>query len=181
MMIPRPLLLPQPSSCYIPPLPCYTLPLLPSPSLHTPTNVHVYTWIRIAYLLTKTFITQDNRVLGIYFFLFLHKTYIVVTYNKPLHEPLMNTHPFMEKCEKTRGPWATTLTWVKCCKLIRSFTDHSLLARPVSRQWLKQFLRYLAYKVKMLKFSKGHKNNQFGPQGLDWQDLCRGPLNIAIY
>ena len=22
---------------------------------------------------------------------------------------------------------------------------------------------------------------QFGPQGLDWQDLCRGPLNIAIY
>ena len=20
---------------------------------------------------------------------------------------------------------------------------------------------------------------QFGPQGLDWQDLCRGPLNIA--
>ena len=22
---------------------------------------------------------------------------------------------------------------------------------------------------------------QFGPQGLDWQDLCRGPLNIARY
>ena len=22
---------------------------------------------------------------------------------------------------------------------------------------------------------------QFGPQGLDWQDLCRGPLNIATY
>ena len=21
---------------------------------------------------------------------------------------------------------------------------------------------------------------QFGPHGLDWQDLCRGPLNIAI-
>ena len=22
---------------------------------------------------------------------------------------------------------------------------------------------------------------QFGPQGLDWQDLCRGALNIATY
>ena len=22
---------------------------------------------------------------------------------------------------------------------------------------------------------------QFGPQGLDWQDLCRGPLSIATY
>ena len=22
---------------------------------------------------------------------------------------------------------------------------------------------------------------QFGHQGLDWQDLCRGPLNIATY
>ena len=25
----------------------------------------------------------------------------------------------------------------------------------------------------------GH--GQFGFQGLDWQDLCRGPLNIVIY
>ena len=25
----------------------------------------------------------------------------------------------------------------------------------------------------------GH--GQFGSQGLDWQDLCRGPLNIATY
>ena len=24
-------------------------------------------------------------------------------------------------------------------------------------------------------------NGQFGPQGLDWQDLCRGPLNIDIH
>ena len=24
-------------------------------------------------------------------------------------------------------------------------------------------------------------SGQFGPQGLDWQDLCRGPLNIATY
>ena len=24
-------------------------------------------------------------------------------------------------------------------------------------------------------------NGQFGPQGLDCQDLCRGPLNIATY
>ena len=23
--------------------------------------------------------------------------------------------------------------------------------------------------------------SQFGPQGLDWQDLCRGPLSIATY
>ena len=22
---------------------------------------------------------------------------------------------------------------------------------------------------------------QFGPKELDWQDLCRGPLNIATY
>ena len=25
----------------------------------------------------------------------------------------------------------------------------------------------------------GH--GQFGPRGLDWQDLCRGQLNIATY
>ena len=37
---------------------------------------------------------------------------------------------------------------------VRLFTHHSLLARQVSRQCLKQFLRYLAYKIKMLKFSK---------------------------
>ena len=61
----------------------------------------------------------------------------------------------------TRGPWATTLTWVNCCKWIRSFTQHSLLAHQVSRQWLEQFFRYLAYKVKMLKFSKGHKLKKF--------------------
>ena len=24
-------------------------------------------------------------------------------------------------------------------------------------------------------------NCQFGPKGLDWQDLCRRPLNIATY
>ena len=41
-------------------------------------------------------------------------------------------------------------------KLIRSFTHHSLSACQVSRQLLKQFLRYLADKVNMLKFSKGH-------------------------
>ena len=59
---------------------------------------------------------------------------------------------------RTRGPWPTMLTCINCCKLIRSFTHYSLLARQeVSKQWLKQFLRYLAYKVKMLKFSKGHK------------------------
>ena len=23
--------------------------------------------------------------------------------------------------------------------------------------------------------------DQFGPQGLDWQDLCRGPLNVTTY
>ena len=44
-----------------------------------------------------------------------------------------------------------------CCKSIRSFTCHSLSVCQVSRQWLKQFLRYLAYKVKMLKLSKGDK------------------------
>ena len=22
---------------------------------------------------------------------------------------------------------------------------------------------------------------QFGPQGFDWQDLCRGPINAATY
>ena len=63
---------------------------------------------------------------------------------------------------RTRGPWATTLTWVYCCKLIRSFTHYSLLAhQEVSKQWLKQFLRYLAYKVKMLKFSKGQVKKSF--------------------
>ena len=25
------------------------------------------------------------------------------------------------------------------------------------------------------------RHGQFGPQGLDWQDLCRGPLNNATY
>ena len=58
----------------------------------------------------------------------------------------------------TRSPWATTLTWVNHCKLIRSFNHHSLSACQVSRQLLIQFLRYLAYKVKMLKFTKGHKS-----------------------
>ena len=49
--------------------------------------------------------------------------------------------------------------------LIRSFTHHSLLAHRVSRQWLIQFLRYLAYKVKM-KFSKGLSKTSFKPKGL---------------
>ena len=25
------------------------------------------------------------------------------------------------------------------------------------------------------------RHGQFGPQGFDWQDLCKGPLNIATY
>ena len=27
----------------------------------------------------------------------------------------------------------------------------------------------------------GGGGGQFGSKGLDWQDLCRGPLNIATY
>ena len=30
-----------------------------------------------------------------------------------------------------------------------------------------------------MQMTPGH--GQFGPQGHNWQDLCRGPLNIAIY
>ena len=29
--------------------------------------------------------------------------------------------------------------------------------------------------------SSASGGGQFGPQGLDWQDLCRGPLDIAKY
>ena len=25
------------------------------------------------------------------------------------------------------------------------------------------------------------RGGQFRPQGLDWQDLCRGPINIATH
>ena len=31
------------------------------------------------------------------------------------------------------------------------------ILKLMTRQWLKQFLRYLAYKIKMLNFSKRHK------------------------
>ena len=33
--------------------------------------------------------------------------------------------------------------------------------------------------IKVKKDCPGH--GQFGPQELDWQDLCTGPLNIATY
>ena len=41
------------------------------------------------------------------------------------------------------------------------------------------FLSFSNYKSTGVYDLLGH--GQFGPQGLDWQDLCRGPLNIATY
>ena len=41
------------------------------------------------------------------------------------------------------------------------------------------FLSFSHYKSIGVQDPLGH--GQFGPQGLDWQDLCRGPLNIATY
>ena len=55
---------------------------------------------------------------------------------------------------KTRGPWATTFTWVNCCKLMRSFTHHSLSVCQVSRQWLKQFWDILLTRLKCWTFQR---------------------------
>ena len=38
------------------------------------------------------------------------------------------------------------------------------------------FLRFSHYKS-----MEANWHGQFRPQGLDWQDLCSGPLNIATY
>ena len=41
------------------------------------------------------------------------------------------------------------------------------------------FLSFSHYKSMGVHDSLGH--GQFGPKRLDWQDLCKGPLNIATY
>ena len=43
----------------------------------------------------------------------------------------------------------------------------------------RSFLSFSHNKSMGVHNTLGH--GQFGPQGLDWQDLCRGPLNIATY
>ena len=58
---------------------------------------------------------------------------------------------------ETRGPRATTRSpeWNRHCRYADGMQHFSNTL--MTRQWLKQFLKYLAYKVKMLKFSKCHK------------------------
>ena len=57
----------------------------------------------------------------------------------------------------TRGPRATTRSseWNHHCRYADDMQHFSNTL--MTRQWLKLFLKYLAYKVKMLKFSKRHK------------------------
>ena len=43
----------------------------------------------------------------------------------------------------------------------------------------KEFLSFSHYQSMGVNDPLGH--DQFGPQGHGWQDLCRGPLNIAKY
>ena len=43
---------------------------------------------------------------------------------------------------------------------------------------MKIVLSFSHYKSMGVHIPLGY--GQFGPQGFDWQDLCRGPLNIAI-
>ena len=43
----------------------------------------------------------------------------------------------------------------------------------------KIFLSFSHYKS--MGVHDPQRRGQFGPQGLVWQDLCRGPLNIATY
>ena len=64
---------------------------------------------------------------------------------------------YNSNCNKTRGPWATTRSpeWNRHCRYADGMQHFSNTL--MKRQWLKQFLKYLAYKVKMLKFSKCHK------------------------
>ena len=58
---------------------------------------------------------------------------------------------------ETRGPRATTRSpkWNRHCRYADGMQHFSNTL--MTRQWLKQFLKYLAYKVKMLKFSKRHE------------------------
>ena len=62
-----------------------------------------------------------------------------------------------EPISKTRGPRATTRSpeWNRHCRYADGMQHFSNTL--MTRQWLKQFLKYLAYKVKMLKFSKRYK------------------------
>ena len=67
--------------------------------------------------------------------------------------PMATTRLWQKKQEtiKTRGPRGrNSLTWVKLpLQMACNIFSNTLM----TRQWLKQFLKYLAYKVKMLKFS----------------------------
>ena len=42
------------------------------------------------------------------------------------------------------------------------------------------FLKFFP-SITLWEFTTPLGHGQFGHQGLDWQDLCRGPLNIATY
>ena len=65
-----------------------------------------------------------------------------------------NRNESEEPEEITRGPRATTRSpeWNCHCRYADGMQHFSNTF--MTRQWLKQFLRYLAYKVQMLKFSK---------------------------
>ena len=56
--------------------------------------------------------------------------------------------------DKIRDPWATTLTWVNCCELIRSFTHH--FYQPVKYQGngLNSFWGILLTRLKCWNFQR---------------------------
>ena len=65
------------------------------------------------------------------------------------------------KKKNKRPTGHNSLTWVKrplqICRWHATFFQYCQILKLMTRQWLKQFLRHLAYKVKMLKLSKRHK------------------------
>ena len=92
----------------------------------------------------------------------------IITKYSSLTSPLSHylTSQLILKCHKpilprikikTRGPRATTRSpeWNRHCRYADGM--HHFSNTLMTRQWLKQFLKYLAYKVKMLKFSKRYK------------------------
>ena len=85
---------------------------------------------------------------------------------------------------QTSGPWATTPTWVNCCKIIRSFTHHSLSACQVSRQcfWDNQFRRENTDVVgdKPVKNDAGEMSTSEDSKQKAWLEHYQRLLNVAF-
>ena len=75
----------------------------------------------------------------------------------PRSESIPLTLKMPRKPHLTRGPRATTRSPESNRHCRYAYGMQHFSNTLMTRQWLKQFLKYLAYKVKMLKFSKRHK------------------------